>query len=149
MSKAEITSETRLKQMIEKLKKNEFRITPQRYAVLKILARSENHPSAERIYEQLKADYPTMSPATVYKTINLLKKNHEVLELEFSEMSNRYDGNKPYPHPHMICTKCGTIMDPPMLDIEKLKITMMEETGFSISSHRLDFYGLCPDCQKG
>lgn len=140
--------EIRLEQMIEKLKENEFRITPQRYAVLKILAHSENHPSAESIYEQLVADYPTMSPATVYKTINLLKKNGEILELEFSEMSNRYDGNKPYPHPHMICTQCGTILDPPMHDFEKLKKKMMEETGFTISSFRLDFFGLCPGCRK-
>lgn len=143
-----ISPEIRLEQMIEKLKENEFRITPQRYAVLRILAQSENHPSAESIYEQLVADYPTMSPATVYKTINLLKKNGEVLELEFSEMSNRYDGNKPYPHPHMICTKCGAIVDPPMHDFEKLKSKMMEETGFTIDNFRLDFFGLCPDCQR-
>ena len=148
MSHPEFSPETRLEQMIEKLKSNEFRITPQRYAVLKILSVSKNHPSAESIYEQLHPDYPTMSPATVYKTINLLKKNGEILELEFSEMSNRYDGNKPYPHPHVICTRCGTIIDPPMLDFEKLKSNMIKETGFTISSHRLDFYGLCPECQK-
>ena len=119
MDQNKFSPEARLEQMIEKLKQNEFRITPQRYAVLKILAHSANHPSAERIYEQLVQDYPTMSPATVYKTINLLKKNGEILELEFSEMSNRYDGNKPYPHPHVICTKCGTILDPPMFDFEQ------------------------------
>ena len=148
MDESKISPERRLEQMIGKLKKNEFRITPQRYAVLKILAYSDNHPSAERIYEQLVQDYPTMSPATVYKTISLLKKNGEILELEFSEMSNRYDGNKPYPHPHVICTKCGTILDPPMLDFEQLKQQMIEETGFTITSHRLDFYGLCPGCQQ-
>lgn len=148
MAKPEISPEVRLEQMIEKLKLNEFRITPQRYAVLKILAHSENHPSAEGIYEQLVAEYPTMSPATVYKTINLLKKTGEILELEFSEMCNRYDGNRPYPHPHMICTKCGTILDPPMHDFEQLKSKLMEETGFTISSFRMDFYGLCPDCRQ-
>lgn len=147
MNHIRISPEKRLQQMIEKLKENEFRITPQRYAVLKILAHSENHPSAESIYEKLVSDYPTMSPATVYKTINLLKKNGEVLELEFSEMSNRYDGNKPYPHPHMICTNCGAIVDPPMDDFENLQGKLMEETGFTINSFRLDFFGLCPDCQ--
>lgn len=148
MDELEFSPDIRLQQMLAKLKDNEFRITPQRYAVLKILARSENHPSAERIYQELVNDYPTMSPATVYKTINLLKKTGEILELEFSEMSNRYDGNKPYPHPHVICTRCGAIVDPPMLDFHQLTSKMMEETGFVISSHRLDFYGLCPDCQR-
>lgn len=143
----DIIPDERLKHMVDRLKENEYRITPQRYAILKILAHSNDHPSVESIYEQLLPEYPTMSPATVYKTINLLKQTGEVLELEFSEMSNRYDGKKPYPHPHIICTSCGSIVDPPMVEVEELKKRMMKETGFSIQSHRLDFYGLCPKCQ--
>ncbi len=103
--------------------------------------------SEEKIYEALQAHYPTMSRATVYKTINLLKKEGEVLELEFSDLGNRYDGNRPYPHPHVICTVCATITDPSHLDLDKITGKMMEETGFKIMTHRLDFYGLCPQCQ--
>lgn len=138
----------RLEQMVQRLKENENRITPQRYAILKTLAESTTHPSAETIYEMLTDLYPTMSLATVYKTLNLLKNEGEVLELEFSELSNRYDGNKPYPHPHVICTQCGKIVDPSQLNMEAIMAKMMQETGFTISNHRLDFYGLCPDCQK-
>jgi len=140
-------AENRLQQMIEKLKSSDFRITPQRYAVLSVLANSPDHPSAESIYAELTAHYPTMSLATIYKTINLLKREGEILELEFSDLGNRYDGNKPYPHPHVICTKCGKIMDPSQLDLDEITRKMMQETGFKILTHRLDFYGLCPDCQ--
>lgn len=140
--------EIRLKQMVERLKEHGHRITPQRYAVLRVLSISEDHPSAETIFSKLGAEYPTMSLATVYKTINLLKKRGEVLELEFSELGNRYDGNKPYPHPHVICTDCGNILDPSMLDLEEITGKMTRETGFKITSHRLDFYGICPECQK-
>ena len=136
----------RLEQMLERLKANELRITPQRYAILNVLAHSYEHPSAESIHTKLIEHYPTMSLATVYKTINLLKKEGEVLELGFSELGNRYDGNKPYPHPHVICTECGKIVDPSQLDLEDITNKMMAETGFKIVSHRLDFMGICPDC---
>ena len=68
------SSEMRLQQMIERLKGSDCRITPQRYAILKILASSSDHPSAESIHAKLIEHYPTMSLATVYKTINLLKR---------------------------------------------------------------------------
>ena len=143
-----IAPEERLEQMVKRLKDNDHRITPQRYAVLKALSDSQDHPSAESIYEGLVAHYPTMSLATVYKTLKLLKQKGEVLELEFSELGNRYDGNKPYPHPHVICTECGKIVDPSTFDLKEITEKMMQETGFKIKSHRLDFYGLCLNCQK-
>ncbi len=142
-----IQPEIRLEQMVKRLKEKDHRITPQRYAVLKILAHSQSHPSAESIYEDLTVHYPTMSLATVYKTLKLLKQEEEVLELEFSELGNRYDGNKPYPHPHVICTACGDIVDPSRPDLEAITKKMMEETGYKILTHRLDFYGLCPKCK--
>lgn len=141
-------AEHRLKQMIDRLKENDCRITPQRIAILEVLANSHDHPSVESVYQELRDKYPTMSLATVYKTIKLLKQEGEVLELEFSEHGNRYDGKKPYPHPHLICTECGKIIDPEQLDMEKITNKMMAETGFKIVTHRLDFYGICPDCQK-
>ena len=142
------SSEMRLQQMIERLKGSDCRITPQRYAVLKILASSSDHPSAESIHAKLIEHYPTMSLATVYKTINLLKREGEILELEFSDLGNRYDGKKPYPHPHVICTECGKIIDPSHLNLDEITSKMMVETGFKILTHRLDFYGLCPECQR-
>ena len=139
--------ETSLQQMIERLKESHYRITPQRYAVLNVLAKSPDHPSAENIYADLNDNYPTMSLATVYKTINLLKREGEILELEFSDLGNRYDGNKPYPHPHVICTECGKIIDPTQLYLDEITSKMMEETGFKLLTHHLDFFGICPDCQ--
>ena len=127
---------------------NNHKLTPQRLAIVKILSRSEGHPDVEKIYEHLQDDFPTMSLATVYKTINLLKREGEILELEFSDLGNRYDGRKPYPHPHVICTECGKIIDPSHLDLEEITSKMMKETGYKILTHRLDFYGVCPNCQS-
>ena len=139
----------RLDQMLTKLREQKFRITPQRLAVLKILAVSEGHPTVEEIFKQVKTDFPTTSLATLYKTITLLKQLGEVLELGFSEAGNRYDGNKPYPHPHVICTVCGNIVDPEPDITTNLSENIAKQTGYFITNQRLDFFGICPECQKG
>ena len=140
--------QARLDEMITKLKERDHRLTPQRMAVLKMLTVSEGHPSVEQIYERVKADFPMTSLATIYKTVTLLKEMGEVLELGFSDDSNRYDGNKPYPHPHLICTKCKTIVDPEVATLSELHQEVACVSGYQIVSHRLDFFGICPQCQE-
>ena len=139
--------EQRLYQMLSKLKDHDFRITPQRLAVLKVLAASEGHPTVEQIYETVRAEFPTTSIATIYKTVNLLKQINEVLELGFEDGSNSYDGNKPFPHPHVICTQCKKIIDPDLGSLKGLTEEVVAETGFQIQTHRVDFFGLCRECQ--
>ncbi len=143
-----LNNESRLQKLIAILKTHRFRITPQRIAVLKILARSNGHPSVEEIYAKVKEDFPTTSLATVYKTVTLLKELNEVLELGFPEGGNRYDGAKPFPHPHLICTKCHRITDTDLDSLEGVTEELAAETGFQITSHRLDFFGICPECQQ-
>jgi Fur family peroxide stress response transcriptional regulator len=139
--------QSRLDQMLAKLKTRNFRLTPQRLAILKILAASADHPSVERIYEQVKENFATTSLATIYKTVLLLKQLNEVLELGFPDGSNRYDGNKPYPHPHVICIKCNRVMDPDLGNLTQLTAAAAQKTGYQIVEHRLDFFGICPECQ--
>jgi Fur family peroxide stress response transcriptional regulator len=139
---------SRLNQIIDRLKENQRRITPQRMAVVKILAESQGHPSVEKIYEKVKKQFPTTSLATIYKSVAVIKELGEVLELGFPDGSNRYDGKKPYPHPHLICTECRTIMDPSLSALADFTQKLTAETGFKITNHRLDFFGICPECQK-
>ena len=130
----------------QKLRDQGCKMTPQRLAIAKILAKSEDHPSVEKIHVQIKKDFPTMSLATVYKNIILIKSLGEVLELGFPDGSNRYDGNKPYPHPHVICIKCKKIVDLDLESLDEMKKEVASETHFTILSHRLDFFGICSDC---
>ena len=143
-----VNTEQRLNQMLSKLKEHDFRITPQRLAVLKVLAVSEGHPTVERIYETVRAQFPTTSIATIYKTVKLLKQINEVLEIAFPDGSNRYDGNKPFPHPHVICVRCKKIIDPDLRSLKDITAEVVDETGFDILSHRLDFFGICGDCKR-
>jgi Fur family peroxide stress response transcriptional regulator len=142
-----IDPKIRLNEMITKLKEGDYRITPQRLAVLKILAESVEHPSAEEIYGRVKKDFPTTSLATVYKTLTVMKDVGELLEIGFSDGRTRYDGNNPHPHPHLVCTMCRKIIDTGSEALSHMTESLAEETGFRIIGHRLDFFGICPECQ--
>jgi len=141
-------SQLRFEQLIVKLRESEYRLTPQRVELIRLIAASDGHPSAARLYSLIKVQFPTMSLATVYKTLDLLKELGEVLEIGLRDDSH-YDGNKPYPHPHLICTKCQKIMDGELDSAVRNIVQEVEKNfGFQIVKHQLDFYGLCPDCQN-
>lgn len=141
-------SQDRFDELVTRLRERGYRLTPQRVALLRLIAASEGHPSASHLYEEIKEHFPTTSPATVYKTLAILKEMGEVLELGFSDDDNRYDGNKPYPHPHLICTRCRRIMDPEVSLVQSLEQEVAGLSGYRIVGHRLDFYGVCPECQR-
>jgi Fur family peroxide stress response transcriptional regulator len=140
-------TQERYEELIQKLRQREYRMTPQRLALLRILASTTEHPSAAQLYEQLKDDYPTMSPGTVYKTLTLLKELGEVIELGFSNDDNRYDARHPYPHAHIICVRCHKIVDAEQNLSQSFIEEVTQESDFHMLGHRLDFYGICPDCQ--
>jgi len=138
----------RFESIVQKLRDNGHKITPQRLAIVKILAKSDGHPSVETIHTQIKKDFPTMSLATVYRSIVLIKSLGEVLELGFPDGSNRYDGNKPFPHPHVICVRCKKIVDTVPDSLDDMKKEVALETDFKILNHRLDFFGICSTCRE-
>ncbi len=143
-----VAQEERLERLVARFKAKGHRMTPQRLAVIKALVRSDKHPCVEDIYEELRISFPTMSLATVYKTIHTLKSMGEVMELGTTTGSNRYDGRRPEEHTHLVCTGCGLIRD---VDIDPLNgrdASIVRETGFRLTGHRFELFGVCPSCQK-
>jgi Fur family peroxide stress response transcriptional regulator len=136
----------RFNELIGALKERDFRLTPQRVELVRLIAASEDHPSAAQLYTMIITHFPTMSQATVYKTLALLKEIGQVLEINLRDDSH-YDGNRPGPHPHLICTKCNKIVDGE-LDIDLPAIRKLEKkTGYKIDHPEITFYGLCPECK--
>jgi Fur family peroxide stress response transcriptional regulator len=137
----------RFDELIAALKERDFRLTPQRVELVRLIATSEGHPSAAQLYAKIKTQFPTMSHATVYKTLALLKEMNQILEIDLRDDSH-YDGNRPAPHPHLICMKCNKIVDGD-LDFDLSSIRKLEETsGYQIVRPQITFYGLCPDCRQ-
>ena len=140
--------ELRYQAILEKIKHRGGRLTSHRLALLRMLAASEGHPNAARLYEELRRQFPTVSLATVYKTLAMLKEEGEVLEIELHNDS-RYDGNKPYAHPHLVCTRCERILDGDgLISLPEIDRQIAEQYGFRVEREQVVFYGLCPDCQK-
>ena len=137
----------RLETLIAQLREQDCRITPQRLALLEMLVHSDEHLSAAQLYERLQTRFPTMSLATVYKTLNLLKDMGEVTEISFSDGDTHYDASDPTPHIHIICTQCHRISDAPFIAAPDISEELAAQTGYQITGHRFDFYGICPDCQ--
>ncbi|PKN91241.1 MAG: transcriptional repressor [Chloroflexi bacterium HGW-Chloroflexi-6] len=139
--------EARFNEILSLLKGRDFRLTPQRVELVRLIAVSEGHPSAAQLYAKIKEKFPTMSHATVYKTLALLKEMNQVMEIDLRDDS-RYDGNRPDPHPHLICTKCNQIVDGDMeINAELLK-KLEDASGYQIIRPQITFYGLCPDCKQ-
>jgi len=137
----------RVAELTRRLAERGYRITPQRLAVVAALVDARNHPSAEDLFARVRETCPTTSLATIYKTLDTLKEIGEVLELEFRDGSNRYDGVRPGAHPHLVCTQCGKIEDVDLEGLSALAAQVAATTGYQIRSHRVDFYGICAGCQ--
>lgn len=138
----------RVEQILHTLKTAGHRLTPQRLAIVRAFADSRSHPSVETVYASVKPHFPTTSLATVYKTVALLKELGELMEIGFGEGSNRYDVRVPVPHPHLVCTRCRRILDAKLDALDHLADKLARSTGFRILGHRLDFYGICPQCRN-
>lgn len=140
-------AEIRFQQLIAALKVRGYRLTPQRVELVRMIATSEGHPSANMFYERIQKQFPTMSRATVYKTLHLLKEIGQVFEIDLREDSH-YDGNRPEPHPHLVCEICARIMDAetnPHPDwIRALEVS----SGYTITRPQITLYGTCPVCKE-
>lgn len=134
------------KNITELLRGNGFKVTPQRLAVYEVLANTKEHPNAEMIFNSLQATYPTMSLATVYKTIDILNEIGLVQILNAGEDSFRYDADMSN-HAHVRCVECGRVDD--VFDLDAAKVTQEIEAGtrYHLTGQQFYFYGVCPDCQ--
>ena len=124
-----------------------LKVTPQRIAIYTMLSHTKEHPNAEMIYQALEPTNPTLSLATVYKTLCLFKSSGLVQELSVGEPSARYDAITTR-HSHVVCTCCGKVKDLSPDPFGELRQQATPFTDFTLESEQLIFYGKCPECEK-
>lgn len=136
-----------MKKVTEVLRDNGFKVTPQRLAVYQVLSETREHPNAEMLFDKLQPQYPMMSLATVYKTIEIFSQLNLIKILNTGEDSFRYDADVSE-HGHIKCGRCNVVKD--VLDIDLTSITneVQEKTGYTIDSKQVYFFGTCPECRK-
>lgn len=118
----------------------------QRELILDYLKNTKEHPTAERIYSDLKERLPNLSLATVYRNCNKLCETGQIIRLKSEGKTDRFDADVS-DHQHFICTSCGNVLDL----FYKLPDEYVEKSlpeGCKKSLYQLYVYGLCDSCNK-
>lgn len=139
-------SDTRFLQLIGALKERDYRLTPQRLELVRMIATSDGHPNASQLFKKIKLVFPTISQATVYKTLAIFKDIGQVFEIDLHGDSH-YDGKRPNPHPHLVCLDCNRIIDGEVVLDEDSVRRVVRISGFMVLRQHITLYGLCPECQ--
>ncbi|DAB36205.1 MAG TPA: transcriptional repressor [Sulfurospirillum cavolei] len=132
----------------ELLKQNGLKYTKQREVVLKTLYEKNEHFTPEDLYIFLKNSYPELNIgiATVYRTLNLLEESNMVTSLSFGVAGKKFElANKPH-HDHMICKRCGLIIEFENDKIEQLQLEIARTHHFRLTSHLMQLQGICEKC---
>ncbi len=138
------------KQLMEYLAGQGLRSTSQRDTILGVFVDAGRHVSAEELYALVKKEHQGIGYATVYRTLKLLADAGLAEERRFEDGFTRYeyratDGH----HDHLICTRCGRIIEFENERIEQLQQDVARKNRFLVQSHKLELYGLCAACQRG
>ena len=124
-----------------------YRLTPQRIMILEAVERSDSHISAEDIYTQVRGRYPYMNISTVYRTLELLEKLSLVMKTDFGEGRVRYHPADKGHHHHLVCQKCGLIIDIDESTLARLEDVLLARYNFSASLKHIAIFGLCGNCR--
>ncbi|MFW6049965.1 MAG: Fur family transcriptional regulator [Myxococcota bacterium] len=130
-------------EVVAELRDAGLKVTPQRLAVFRALWGDETHPTAQEIYERLQEEFPSMSFATVYNTLDALAGIGRVRPLALGG-ATRFDPNVE-PHHHAVCDRCGAVRDVPASP-HQARRTPAEVSGFRVRRVERLYRGLCPDC---
>ncbi len=133
-------------ELVSILHKKGLKVTPQRLAIFRYLANNESHPSAEKVYSDIKGELPTISQGTVYKTLSTLADIGVITELKINNGQSRYDSNTSV-HVNIICPRCNNISDYQSETIIKFWKKLAKEIGGKISGQRFDVYKECSTCE--
>ncbi|OGC82483.1 MAG: hypothetical protein A2V81_00295 [Candidatus Abawacabacteria bacterium RBG_16_42_10] len=121
-------------------------LTLQRRVILEELMKRSDHPSAEELFNCLRGKTRKLSLATIYRTLETLLENNLIVEHTQGKNAARFEIAKGQ-HYHVICLKCQKMEDIFGVTIQSLEDEIAKMTSYRIEKHRLDVYGLCPDCR--
>ena len=135
-------------QLSEYLAGQGLKSTRQRDSILGVFVAAGRHLSAEELYLLIKKTDRRIGYATVYRTLKLLAEAGLADERRFEDGITRFEYNATEGHhDHLICTRCGRIMEFENEQIEDLQLRVAKKNKFQVHNHKLELYGLCEGCQ--
>ncbi len=145
VSKAEI--DRRMQRFAETCQETGLKATHQRMEVFRELARAEDHPDAETVYQKVRRRVPAISRDTVYRTLATLEEQGLVHKAEILASRGRYDANMDRHH-HFVCTKCGLVRDIYSETLDALPIPRSVASLGRVESTHVQLRGICANCAK-
>jgi Fur family transcriptional regulator, peroxide stress response regulator len=136
----------RLSEFAARCRKGGLAVTPQRLAIIRVLLSSAEHPRADAIFAAVRAEHPTISLATVHRTLETLCEIGEARKVTMLHDSARYDGNIT-PHHHVVCVKCRRIRDIEIPELDRLLQGRSELGEFTVLGSSLEIQALCESCE--
>lgn len=133
--------------IINALRNKGYKATPQRIAISRFTLSSREHPTAQTIYSEVRKVYPTVSLATVYKTIQILKGAGLIQEMSSSQGQTRFDSDIK-PHINLVCLKCGSIEDWEDSMVPEIITRAKASTNFTATGQSFEVYGICQSCGR-
>ena len=124
------------------LRSEGVRVTRQRLAILHVLREAKDHPRAEDILSRARAQDPSVSQATVYRTLAVLEKSGTVLRNEFDGAGARYELANRDHHDHLIDVTTGQVIEFVDPEIEELQERIARRLGYRLIGHRLELLGV-------
>ena len=128
------------------LRRQGFRITPQRLLILDILQHSDRHLSVEELYAQVQARFASTDISTVYRTLEMLTSLGLLQKVSLGEAHDHYEWVEEEPHYHIVCQHCGAVM--PFGDemLEQMKALLEQKHHFRVERAFVEVFGTCPRC---
>ncbi|WFA09663.1 Fur family transcriptional regulator [Tissierella sp. Yu-01] len=134
------------------LQKEGYKLTNQRRDILKAIVDNRNeHLSCEDVFGIVSVENPEIGIATVYRTLQLFERLNIVYKINFDDGLSRYElnfGTENHHHHHLICLKCGKVLEVQLDLLESLEEEIENNGHFKIVDHNVKFYGYCNDCIK-
>lgn len=128
------------------LEDHSLKHTKQRDAILDAFLDAKGHVTSEDIYERVRKDHSNIGYTTVYRTMKLLVDAGLAQERHFDDGVARYEIEHEH-HDHLVCTKCGKIVEFECEMIESTQEKIASRYGFRVLRHRHELYGHCADCR--
>ena len=128
--------------ILQRCEQKSLRMTSQRKIIAQVLEDTADHPDVEELYTRASKIDPTISIATVYRTVKLFDEAGILDKLEFGDGRARYEDAERDHHDHLIDINSGSVIEFVDSDIEKLQEKIANKLGYKLMGHKLELYGM-------
>ena len=133
--------------LLDSLREQGYRLTPQRMMVVEAIEGSHDHISADEIHSKARTKYPYLNISTVYRTLELLKDKGLVAETDLGGGRFLYHPVGKAQHHHLVCRNCSKVTDIDIKALDRLRDELETHYSFEADLGHIAIFGTCKECK--